>query len=285
MVKPLIQHIGPHIFHNEWDRFTPELGDKIYFFHGHDVLTDPDGHLPRFHQVCDLKIPEYRYLFAIDDQHYFLAWTADKVTLEGFCYHPARDLRRQRPMEKALSGFTATHLNSWYRSNRFCGRCGGGMVPGSDERKMVCPHCGNLIYPRLNPAIIVAVTDGERLLMTKYSPRSGHNVFHYVLIAGFVEIGETAEQAVHREVMEEVGLRVKNIRYFGSQPWGIDGNLTLGYFAELDRSGGDQVHVDEAELSDGRWVERSEDPVPDDDLSNTSAMIHHFAAGSAAAAP
>ena len=277
----MIQHIGSHIFHNEWAHCSPTPSDKIYFFHGRDVLTDAEGHLPRYHQVMHLTIPEFRYLFAIDDQHYFLAWTDEKVSLEGFFYHSARDLRRQRPMRKALSGFNANHLNSWYRANRFCGRCGCEMVPGTDERKMVCPRCGTPVYPRLNPAIIVAVTDGDRLLMTRYSPRSGHSVTHYVLIAGFIEIGETAEQAVQREVLEEVGLRVKNIRYFGSQPWGIDGNLTLGYSAELDRSGGDQVHVDEDELSDGRWFHRSQVPVPDDDLSITSAMIHRFAEGGA----
>ncbi|MCC8121245.1 MAG: NUDIX domain-containing protein, partial [Oscillospiraceae bacterium] len=100
---------------------------------------------------------------------------------------------------------------------------------------------------------------------------------HYVLVAGFVEIGETAEQTVEREVMEEVGLRVKDIRYFKSQPWGCDGNLTLGYFAQLD--GGEGITLDRQELADARWFRREEVPVPKDDVSITSEMIHLFAAG------
>jgi NAD+ diphosphatase len=275
----MIQHIGSHVFRNQWGAFTPADEDKIYFFYRREVLTDPEGHLPRYRDVKNLGIGEFRYLFSIDQAHYFLAWTEEKVNLEGFFYHSDRDLRRQTPMRKALSGFTAVHLNGWYRSNRYCGRCGGEMVSGKDERRMDCPHCGNMVYPRLNPAIIVAVTAGERLMMTRYSPRSGHSVTHYVLIAGFIEIGETAEQAVEREVLEEVGLKVKNIRYFGSQPWGIDGNLTLGYTAQLDEGADTHVRVDESELADARWFERSAVPVPDDDLSITAAMIRAFAQG------
>lgn len=273
----MIQHIGPHQFSNQWGQFSPEDADKVFFFHRRQVLTDPEGHLPRYRDVKALNVPEYRYLFSIDQERYFLGWTEDPVALPGFHYHSDRDLRRQHPTRKALSGFTAVHLNQWYRNNRFCGRCGAEMVPGPDERRMDCPRCGNRVYPRLNPAIIVAVTHGEELLMTRYNPRSGHSVTHYVLIAGFIEIGETAEQAVEREVLEEVGLRVKNIRYFGSQPWGIDGNLTLGYTAQLDEAGDCAPHAEEDELSDAKWFPRGEVPVPNDDLSITSAMIRRFA--------
>ena len=275
----MIQHISPHIFHNQWGQYSPRDGDKVFFFHRRQVLTDPDGHLPRFWQVKDLPVPEYRYLFSIDEERYFLAWVDEPVTLEGFHYHSDRDLRGQRPTQKALSGFTAVHLNNWYRANRYCGRCGAELVPGRDERRLDCPRCGGVVYPRLNPAIIVALTDGDRLLMTRYNPRSGHRVRHYVLIAGFIEIGETAEQAVAREILEEVGLECTDIRYFGSQPWGIDGNLTLGYTAKLNRREGDIPQLDEAELSDAKWFSRKEAPVPDDPLSITAAMIRAFAEG------
>lgn len=271
----MIQDIGSHQFSNVWALRRPEAGDLIYLFQGRDALMGPDGQLPRYEELAGREGMEFRYLFAVDETHYFLALTEEKVELEGYTYRLAREFRCHRPMDRALAGFTAMHLNNWYRRNRFCGRCGGKMVEGADERKMVCPHCGNLVYPRINPAVIVAVTDGDRLLMTKYSDRN--RVHHYVLIAGFVEIGETAEQTVAREVMEEVGVHVKNIRYFGSQPWGCDGNLTLGYFAELDGSG--SITLDRHELADGHWFRRGEVPVPDDDVSITSEMIHLFAAG------
>ena len=136
---------------------------------------------------------------------------------------------------------------------------------------MVCPDCHAEVFPRINPAVIAAVHDGDRLLMTKYA---GRPVSWFVLVAGFVEIGETAEDTVRREVMEETGIKVKNIRYFGSQPWGVPGNLTLGFTAELD--GSDKITLDTGELAEGRWFHREEVPVPDDDVSITAAMIRAF---------
>ena len=122
---------------------------------------------------------------------------------------------------------------------------------------MLCPRCGNLVYPRINPVIIVGVTDGDRLLVTKYA--ASHSATRtYALIAGFCEVGETAEDTVRREVLEEVGLRVRNIRYYASQPWGIDGNLSLGFFAELD--GSDAITLERDELSQALWVRREDMP-------------------------
>lgn len=273
----MIQDIAPHHLDQLWRCCRPRAEDSVYIFHGRDVLLNGDGELPRYRQLPEEIGAEYRYLFQMEETHYFLLWREEPLSLPGFSYRPGRDFRGLRPMEQALAGFTALHLNGWYRSNRFCGRCGSAMHPAADERKMVCPRCGNQVYPRLNPAVIAAVTDGERLLMTRYSPKSGHRVHHYVLVAGFVEIGETAEQTVAREVLEETGVRVNHVRYFGSQPWGVDGNLTLGYVAEL--AGGDAIQVDGQELSDARWFRRAEVPVPADDTSITSEMIRAFAEG------
>ena len=98
-----------------------------------------------------------------------------------------------------------------------------------------------MVFPKIAPAVIVGVTNGRKILMTKYANREYKR---YALIAGFTEIGETAEETVAREVKEEVGLSVKNIRYYKSQPWGFDSNLLLGYFCELDDEG-DVIRLDE----------------------------------------
>jgi NAD+ diphosphatase len=271
----MIQDIGSHQLNHYYSVQPPQNRDKVYLFQGRNVLLDTDGEMPEYQEIKNIAEIEYRFLFHVDEKPYFLGISQNPVTLEGYSYQPARSFRHLRPMERALSGFTAMHLNSWYSSNQFCGRCGHKMEVGRDERKMVCPHCKNMVYPRLNPAVIVAVTDGDKLLMTKYS--DVHRVRHFVLVAGFVEIGETAEQTVAREVLEETGVHVKNIRYFGSQPWGCDGNLTLGYFADLD--GDAHITLDKNELSAGQWFERKDVPIPDDDVSITSEMIHRFAAG------
>ncbi|MBQ3132176.1 MAG: NUDIX domain-containing protein, partial [Clostridia bacterium] len=139
---------------------------------------------------------------------------------------------------------------------------------------MRCPACGNMIFPRIAPAVIIGLVDGDRILMSQYANR---NYNRYALLAGFIEIGETAEEAVAREVMEEVGLKVKNIRYYKSQPWGIAGNLSLGYFCDLD--GSDEIHLDENELSMAGWYSREDFPAEDDGISLTREMMRLFAEG------
>ena len=123
----------------------------------------------------------------------------------------------------------------------------------------------------LIPAVIVGVTHGDKILMTKYA---GREYKRYALIAGFTEIGETAEETVKREVMEEVGLTVKNIRYYKSQPWGFDSNLLLGYFCELAEEG--EIRLDEEELSVAEWVDYHDIPEDKEKLSLTHEMMTYF---------
>jgi NAD+ diphosphatase len=131
-----------------------------------------------------------------------------------------------------------------------------------------------MIFPRISPAVIIALIDGDRLMLSKYAGRS---YTRFALLAGFIEIGETAEEAVAREVMEEVGLKVKNIRYYKSQPWGIAGNLSIGYFCDLD--GSDEIHLDEQELANAAWFDRSDLPAKDDGISLTREMVRIFEEG------
>jgi NAD+ diphosphatase len=137
-----------------------------------------------------------------------------------------------------------------------------------------CPDCGNMMFPVICPAVIIAVTDGDRILLSKYAGRS---YTRYALLAGFTEIGETLEQTVAREVMEEVGLKVRNIRYYKSQPWGIDGGLLMGFYCDLD--GSDKVHIDKTELSLAQWHYRGKLPAHDDGISLTREMMRIFDEG------
>ena len=131
-----------------------------------------------------------------------------------------------------------------------------------------------MIYPKIAPAVIVALTDGDRLLMTRYRGRPYKG---YALIAGFNEIGETMEDTVRREILEEVGLRCRDIRYCGSQPWGTESNLLLGYFARLD--GDPAIRMDRQELSRAEWLTREEIDVKPDGYSLTNHMIQLFLRG------
>lgn len=181
------------------------------------------------------------------------------------------DVREKASREVCFAAYTACHLYQWYLDNQFCGRCGANVRLDKKERMLYCPDCGNQIYPRIAPAVIVAVTDGDRILLSRYADREYKR---YALIAGFTEIGETAEETVRREVMEEAGLHVKNIRYYKTQPWGIAGNLLIGYFAELD--GDDQIHLDHKELAVARWTDRQELAGMDDGISLTREMMRVF---------
>ena len=156
----------------------------------------------------------------------------------------------------------------------FCGRCGTPVTDSTTERAVVCPACGLVEYPKICPAVIAAVTDGDRLVLTKYRGRAFRK---YALVAGFNEIGESIEDTVRREVLEETGLRVKDITFYKSQPWVVTDTLLMGFFCKLD--GPDTIHMQEDELSVAQWFYRSQ--IPDDysAISLTGEMIEVFRRG------
>ena len=160
------------------------------------------------------------------------------------------------------------------RVNRFCGHCGHRTIPSEKERALFCPACGQTIYPRLNPAIIAGVTWNGRLLLTRYANRP---MPYYALIAGFTEIGETLEGTVRREVFEETGLTVKNIRYYKSQPWATASDILAGFFCEVD--GSPRIMRDPSELSEAFWAERKDIILQPDDYSLTNEMMKVFKEG------
>lgn len=217
----------------------------------------------------------FRYVFNLQDIDYFV-WMgqAGECPDAAFQYEPVRSLRQLPSKEVCFAVMTGWHLYTWYRNNRFCGRCGQLTRHDHTERMLFCPACGNMIFPRISPAVIIAVTDGDRLLLSKYAGRA---YTRYALLAGYTEIGETLEETVQREVMEEVGLRVKNIRYYKSQPWGVESNVLMGFFCDLD--GSDAISLDTQELSMAKWFRRSEIPAKDDGISLTREMIRVFQEG------
>ncbi len=149
----------------------------------------------------------------------------------------------------------AHHILHWSMMNQFCGRCGHKNEDKKDERAKVCPNCANLVYPRISPATITAVFRDDQILLAhnrNFRPN------FYSLIAGYVEAGETLEQCVEREIFEEVGIKVKNIRYFSSQPWSFPDALMLAFTAEYESG---DINVDQEEITDAAWYSRYNLPV------------------------
>ncbi len=273
----MIQDIQPHSLRIEYVPGASVRDDGLLFvFDDTGVLcriADGAVALPR---VGDFPAAakEARYLFALDGVPCFLGH-ADEAP-QGWGFVPVRLLRRQAegPREVIFAAWTAGQLDAWYRDNRFCGRCGGSMLHAPDERALCCPTCCRRVYPRINPAVIVGVTNGDQIVMTKYR---GRDIPYYALVAGFVEIGETLEQTVAREVMEETGLRVKNIRYYKSQPWAVADDLLAGFYCDVD--GPTDIHMDENELKEALWVRREDVVGQLNDFSLTNEMMLLFRDG------
>ena len=194
----------------------------------------------------------------------YLIKSQDLVTLNNGClnYYPIHILAGLQPAWAYFAAVTALHLSRWYGQNTYCGKCGNVMEHSPVQRALICNNCGNIVYPQIAPVVIVAVVNDDKLLLTKYSDRT---LPQWVLISGFVEIGETIEDAARREVYEETGIKIKDLQYFGSQPWGLSGSVIMGYIAKLD--GSDKIHLDCSELAEALWHPRSELPR---ELANTS---------------
>jgi len=161
------------------------------------------------------------------------------------------------PADEANLAAHARGLVLWHSSQLFCGRCGSSARPdaGGNSRRCVNSECGREIFPRVDPAIIVLVTDADRCLLGR---QSGWPEGLYSTIAGFVEPGESLEDAVRREVYEETNVRVAAIRYNSSQPWPFPSSLMLGFVAEADTSVAQEIRMNDGELEDARWFTRKE---------------------------
>ena len=221
----MIQDIAPHKLDNAFRKTDAELESIVFVFNKRNVLVERRKHdglesfrFPVIKQFAgnEDKIRERAiYAFSVDDIQMFLlpGQELDGAIPDSMEFVNIRELYKKEDRWMALAAVTASHLNNWYVQHRYCGCCGSLMAHSENERAMFCHNCGNIQYPRISPVIMAAVTDGDKLLVTRYAGREYKGL---ALIAGFVEIGESIEGALKREVMEEVGLNVKDLRYFGS---------------------------------------------------------------------
>ncbi|MBN1333030.1 MAG: NAD(+) diphosphatase [Synergistales bacterium] len=164
----------------------------------------------------------------------------------------------------------AYHYMDWTRKTQFCGKCGNAMEDSPHERARLCPRCGHTVYPVISPAIIVAVEREGKILLGR-SPRFPKG--RYSVLAGFVEPGESLEEAVRREILEEVAVEVDQIAYFGSQPWPFPHSIMLGFTAKW-KSG--EIMIDENEIEDAGWYAHDEIPNTPSTRSISGKLIRHF---------
>lgn len=238
---------------------TPVHAESLSFvFCGDQLLVRED----------DLSLPSGMALrlMGLNDAFFQpLGWWEDKLCRStwiepsdelpaGFGLRKLRSLFGELPAEMVAIAGRGYQIAEWARTHRFCGACATKMVFAEGDRSAKCPACGHSAYPRISPAMMVLVTKGEEILLARHAGNRG--VFATAL-AGFLEAGESIEEAVHREVFEEVGLKVKDLRYFGSQPWPFPHSLMVAFTAEY--AGGDIV-LDPNEIAEARWYGPNDAP-------------------------
>lgn len=213
-----------------------------YIFHHQQLLVDQNLQLPKVEKLAsDL-------LFTHDEQVIARDLLAEEPIPEGLQLVPIRQLITSWSKEQFLQASRAVQLLEWRRNHKFCSHCGHPTEVHPTEYAMVCPSCRYHQYPRVNPCIITVITRGDDEILLAKSVHNKTNM--YGLIAGFVEVGETLEEAVQREAFEEVGLRLKNVQYMSSQPWPFPSNLMVAFRAEYESG---EIKLQEEEIADAQF--------------------------------
>jgi NAD+ diphosphatase len=221
-----------------------------YLIHPRGVVVRRDGEvlrLPREEDVAGLDIDEAAVLQADEEGARAAPVSTEAVIGPPLEIITLRDAYELLGEERFLAVGRASQLVEWATTSRFCGRCGTMTERLPGERCMRCLKCGLLAYPRIAPAIIVLVRRGDEALLAR-NARS--KMPFYSTLAGFVEIGESLERTITREVREEVGVEVDNVRYFGSQPWPFPHSLMVGFNADWKAG---EIRVDGHEIADANW--------------------------------
>lgn len=246
-----------------------------FIFNSDKLLINPknDLKLPFTDSLKEFSILPImtQYLGTLDDHPCYAAEvTPETPAPDGFCFEDLKLLYDVLDEDIFLLAGRAIQVINWDKNHQFCGKCGALTENKGDEMAKICPECGFMSFTRLSPAVITAIVKDGKLLMAKHT-YGGYN--RYSLIAGFVEAGETLEEAVMRETQEEVGLKVKNIKYFGSQPWPFPHSLMVGFTAEYESG---EIKIDEKEIEDAKWLAPGEIELPPSKMSIASELIDWF---------
>ena len=274
----MIQEIYPHIFHKEYEPRAVRAEDIVFVCREDTLLLkhhDKVLHLPTVREL-GVDPAACRSLFRQDDRWYVMLEGELPETPQGYDYYTKHQYREFGPFEDLWPVAVAGSLNRWYRASQFCGFCGSPMEDNPRELSRVCPRCGRKVRPKIMPAVIAGIRNGNKILLTRYQGPASKRV---ALVAGYNEIGESIEDTLRREVMEEVGLKVKNLQFYKTQPWVITDSLMIGFFCDLD--GDDTITLEKKELSMGAWVDRADLPPDTTHLSLTAEMIEQFRLGKA----
>lgn len=230
--------------------------------------TPPDLYFPAYARSQIPAVLRSQYLGHHNGVPCYAAEVTKETTVPGGTFHPrVRELFAVLPEKDLAIAALAVRIIEFDRTTRFCGQCGSEVRQSRTERAKICDACGLVTYPRTSPAIIVLVRRDDRILLARspHFPPDLHSV-----IAGFVEPYETLEEAVHREVREEIGIEITNVRYVGSEPWPFPNSLMIGFVA--DYAGGD-ITIDNNEIVAAGWFDRDHLPTLPLKMSISRALV------------
>jgi len=236
-------------------------------------ITNDTYAIPDTSDLAESNISPGRsqYLGTLDSRPCYAAELDDGLPdADNFKFKDLRALFRSMDEDLIWVAGRANQLVDWSHTHQYCGICGQSTEDKMDERAKICPQCGLVNYPRLSPAIIVAVVKDNQILLAR---NKRFKLPFYSVLAGFVEPGESLEECVRREIREEVGLTVKNIRYFGSQPWPFPNSLMIAFVAE--HAGGD-ITIDGSEIMDAAWFSKDKLPQIPPSISIARQLIDWF---------
>ncbi len=274
----MIQDIFPHRYDNQFLAHQKiQDTDWVFYFRGNELLLKPDGDLFRIPSKLDfegLKTDSAIYLFKLNETSCFLIQEEPEFDASTFEFHNINVVRNWDRPEIAWSALAAFQLMNWYAQNKFCGKCGSPMLPKDNERAIACTHCSNLVFPKISPAVIVAILSGDQILLARNASFTNNR---FALIAGYVDVGETMEQAVRREIKEEVGLEISSLKYYKSQPWPLSGSLMIGFVAEADSK--QPIVIDNCEIVEAAWFSRGQLPNVPNNTSIAGELIEKFESG------
>jgi NAD+ diphosphatase len=227
-------------------------GDEplLFAFRRRELLVAEDGSLPSYTLINSQGFEAVRtqYLGRFGNSHCYSAeFAGDTEPTGGLVFRDLRMLFMSLDSEHHAIASRAVQIVEWDRTHQFCGACGKQTELAATDRSRTCPDCAIPMYPRLAPAMIVAVERGDEILLAR-SPHFPAGI--YSVLAGFVEPGESAEEAVIREVYEEARVVVDGVRYFGSQPWPYPNSLMLGFTAQYKAG---EIDTEHDELEDAKW--------------------------------
>lgn len=244
---------------------------ECFMIIGKDIIVNPDGKIP----VIDGNPPVDSSVIAdwfVDEEFDVCAVnvsiTAPESSYEGLKGMSLREYFSSHNESQIFRATRAKALVNWRENTKFCCGCGGKLVQHKSQNAQECPVCGKLYFPRIEPCIITLVNKDEKILLAKHVNRATDT---YACIAGFIEAGETAEHAVKREVLEETGIHVKNVRYKGSQSWPFPDQLMLAFTAEYESG---EISVQEDEIADAAWFDRDNLPITPLPGSVAYRLIH-----------